>query len=206
MDNTEVEYKVMLDEANYKIILLLSQQYDFKNVTQTNYYFDTTDFLLSRNKTTLRIREIKNTYKATLKIKDVEKTDNNITVSNEYDYCIEKNVFNSIINNEKNILEIVTDLNSVLDGRVKNSDSLKYIGKLTTERIIFKPMDDMKPAELDKNIYCGFIDYELEWELNNYREIPIIEQWLKNINVPYYDCIHSKYGRFIKKLIADKNL
>jgi uncharacterized protein YjbK len=198
----ENEIKVMLNEQDYIKILNLSQQSCGGKVIQTNYYFDTKEHSLSRNKVTLRVREIGSKYNLTIKIKDKEKTNDKLTVSDEHDFLIDQDTFYGLVKNKYDLLTEKSEVLEILNRWVDKNEKIIYIGKLVTDRIKFRPIQELPQAELDKNAYLGHTDYELEWETKNPNEIRIIEEWLTGLGIPFDNNNKSKYGRFIEKILS----
>jgi uncharacterized protein YjbK len=192
----------MLNEQDYIKLLDISQQNCGGKVIQTNYYFDTKEYSLSRNKVTLRVREIGDKYKLTIKIKDKEKTNDKLTVSDEHDFLINQDIFYGLINNKYDLLTEKPEVLEILNRWVEKNEKIIYIGKLVTDRIKFQPIQDLPQAELDKNVYLGHTDYELEWETKNLNENRVIEEWLTGLGIPFDNKNKSKYGRFIERILS----
>src|SRR5699024_12592300 len=62
----EIERKTMLTEAEFEL-LLKKLPFESAPIIQTNYYFETEDLALKRNRSALRIRQKNNSYTLTLK-------------------------------------------------------------------------------------------------------------------------------------------
>ncbi len=132
----EFEKKLMLTEEQYKYL----REFACRNVPgtfQTNYYFDTEDFSMNRRGITCRVRQKNGIYKATIKNHSMEKFDCSI----EEDFA-EKNYF---------------DLNAFA------FIGAQLQGDLVTERIVMMKETGCEMV-LDRNIYLGTVDYEMETE------------------------------------------
>lgn len=103
---------------------------------QTNYYYDTDDMKMNSRKTTCRIREKNRIYTAV--IKEHLPT---VGLSKETVICTGES----------------------RDASVFEHMGLKSQGSLRTERTVLHS-DDYIKAMIDKNIYLGCTDYELEVE------------------------------------------
>lgn len=78
--------------------------------------------------------------------------------------------------------------------------NIKYLGKLVTERTIFRPTQNMPCVELDENKYLGYTDWELECEVKNNIDLCLLEKWLKQVNIKLLKPERGKYRRFIDLL------
>ncbi len=132
----ECEKKILLNKDEYYAIITLMHTHD-PAMRQINYYFDTDDFSLNKKGITCRIRAKDGKFKTTVKVHDVQ----------DSDQSIELELF------EKTEL----DLNSL------KFLGLRHKGELITERIIAHK-DSYCEIVLDRNTYLGHSDYELEAE------------------------------------------
>ncbi len=132
----EFEKKLLLTEQEYHYVI--NHWNKFASVSlQTNYYFDTDDFIMNKCGITFRIREKNGTYKATIKRHHIEYSD----CSDEEDL----------------------DIKPFLDPNVFLPYGVHLQGKLITERIILMKSPTCELV-LDRNSYLGTVDYELEIE------------------------------------------
>lgn len=132
----EYEKKIMLTKDEYLAIFMLM----CNNVpiqTQTNYYFDDDDLSMNKKGVTCRIRAKDGKYKATVKNHNVEHLDCSVEVD-----LVEKSTFDPLI---------------------FNAFGLCYKGELVTNRVIIYK-DSTCEMVLDRNIYLGYMDFELEVE------------------------------------------
>lgn len=132
----EYEKKILLTYEEYLAILNLKNK-PCNSYIQTNYYYDTDNFEMNERGITYRIREKQGRYKATIKTHNVKKGKCNFE---RYAYVANKN-----------------------DSVYFKNDLLKLHGTLSTERTVYVPYDGIAVA-LDKNLYLGVVDYELEIE------------------------------------------
>jgi len=150
MKEIEIEFKVLLTKEEHQDIL---KDIKFDNfVEQTNYYFETEDFILKQNKLSLRIRQICNRFYLMLKDgKNQEAIEVNVEISNdEFDEMMTSYKINNYEIN--GYLKDYQLENLILDNNAK----LKTFRYYTPYRdcILF----------LDESHYYGVIDYELELE------------------------------------------
>lgn len=132
----EYEKKIMLTADEYLSILMLMCKYAPMQ-TQTNYYFDNDDLSMNEKGITCRIRAKDGKYKATVKNHNAEHPN----CSNEVD-LIEKIEF---------------------DPQIFNVLGLHHQGELVTDRIVMHK-DSTCEMVLDRNVYLGQTDFELEVE------------------------------------------
>lgn len=162
----EKEIKYILTKEDFKkIILYLDFNKNIKQkIIQYNFYFDSINFNLKKEKESLRIRIFSN-KKAELTLKKKVKT---------------KKIFiEAKIRDEKTIpikfeegKEILKkgNINSYLNFflNINYSFEIKLLGGLKTYRNTYNLFEG--DLCLDKNIYFNCCDYELEWEGENFTE------------------------------------
>lgn len=132
----EYEKKIMLTADEYFSILQAMCKY-VSIESQTNYYFDNDDLSMNKKGITCRIRAKNSKYTATIKNHNTENPDCSIEVD-----LVEKSEF---------------------DPRIFNVFGLHYQGELLTDRIVMHK-DSMCKMVLDRNVYLGHTDFELEVE------------------------------------------
>lgn len=138
----EYEKKIMLTADEYLFILVLMCKYG-PIETQTNYYFDNDDLSMNKKGITCRIRAKNGKYKATVKNHSTEHPDCSIEVD-----LVEKTAF---------------------DPQIFNVFGLHYQGELVTERVVMHK-DSACEMVLDRNVYLGHTDFELEVEYSKESE------------------------------------
>ena len=156
--NLEIEFKNMLDESEYQELLKCFSIQEEQIWTQKNVYFDTPSFDLKKNQAALRVRIKNNTYELTLKTKaevGLLETDQLITKADyktlKHDCQLVKGpVYETLIN-------LGIDVNQ-----------LRVITDLTTKRAEVPYENGL--LVLDKSFYGEVIDFELEYEVNDYNE------------------------------------
>lgn len=151
----EIEFKNFLTKQEFELLINYFKLSPRDLESQTNIYFDTSDFALAKQKKALRIRLKAQEIELTLK-EAVVKANLEIT-----DYL------------QTNDVELIFKTHTLPDGDVKKrlkllNISMEFykIAELTTERYEFKFGDDL--IALDKSFYYDHIDYEIELETNNY--------------------------------------
>lgn len=172
----EIEFKSMLTKNEYETLLRYYNVSDEQFVTQTNLYFDTTDFHLKQHGMGLRIRRFTDKAEATLKIPQtiglLEVTDP-LTL-NEVDEALAKDQF---AQQAAEILEQLETLNIPLS-------DLHLIGKLITNRAEF--MISEGKLALDESWYSEHHDFELELEVpNSGFDETAFKQLLAKFDLPY---------------------
>ena len=138
----ELEKKIMLTEKEYLSIVELMCK-DARLQTQTNYYFDDDDFSMNKKGITCRIRAKDGKYRATIKNHNIGCPD----CSTEED-LVEKSEF---------------------DPQIFNVFGLHHQGELVTDRVVMHK-DSMCEMVLDRNVYLGHTDFELEVEYSKESE------------------------------------
>lgn len=132
----EYEKKIMLTADEYLSILMLMCKY-VPMQTQTNYYFDNDNLSMNEKGITCRIRAKDGKYKATVKNHNAEHPDCSIEVD-----LVEKTEF---------------------DPQFFNVFGLHHQGELVTDRVVVYK-DSTCEIVLDRNVYLGYTDFELEIE------------------------------------------
>ena len=132
----ELEKKILLTKTEYDTLFAaLSQQ--GKTSTQINHYYDTADLSGDKNGITYRIREKGTQFQATIKKHRWQSVDSNHEISGAVKDAHDTSFF--------------------------QNPALIYQGTLTTHRLRIQPYEGLEIV-LDKNIYLGHCDYELEIE------------------------------------------
>ncbi len=188
MSNTiEIEAKALVSKADYEKLALKYMK--FGVYTQTNYYIDSKDSILSKEKLSLRIREKDNRFEMTLKVPLSQGLLEKNCVWSEEDFINfrDKSIFpDGDIKKMLNMLDIHTK-------------TLKIKTSLTTDRIDV-PYENGK-LSIDKNTYSGCEDYEIELEHNNEGDAEkYLQQFLESNNVPFTLNKKSKTVRALEAL------
>ena len=182
----EFEYKFMVQKNEFYHIesYMFTSKIPYKIVTQTNYYYDTNDFLLYNSGMTCRIRRIDSKLLGTLKI-----------------HC------NKHVNSN---IELPLNVNEITETLCLDKLCLTLIGELVTIRKSFELNNGIQ-IMLDTNIYRGNTDFEIEVEYpeNAIEQAKRIMDELDMLLYQHgimtgqdmssvYDKSSSKYSRFIK--------
>ena len=132
----EFEKKILLSRKEYTA-LLWTMRKDFSPTIQTNYYFDTDDYTMNQKGITCRVRSKNGRFQAVLKSHSRDASDCSVENASEVQNEFDVNVFREM--------------------------GLHIQGSLVTERTTIYT-DTFCKAVLDRNLYLGCIDYELEIE------------------------------------------
>lgn len=173
----EIEFKNLLNKDEYDNLLAEYQLSESSLKTQTNIYFDTPDFKLKAKKMGLRIRLSNSTTEFTLKTP----TSNQHTLLEVTDYL-------SSFTSELSLVEQVSlETSEVAEHLIHEGiqlSSLQSIGKLTTTRGEVSLQSNVLLV-LDKSLYYGKTDYELEMEVADAKEGALIfKDILKKHHIP----------------------
>lgn len=154
--NLEIEFKNMLNVTEYQKLLNEFSINEEQIWTQKNIYFDTPSSQLKKQEAALRIRVKNSTYELTLKTKaEVGLLETNQIITKQeyqllkYDHVlVEGPVYDALIALKIDVtkLQVITDL--------------------TTKRTEIPYQNGL--LVLDKSFYSDIIDYELEYEVNDY--------------------------------------
>ena len=178
----EKEFKGMINLETYEKLLAKGWE---NEILQINFYY-TNDKLVNKSDITVRIRCIRD--KMLLQIKVREEQNDGIRLSSEYEKKLE---FIPDEVSEKDLRDIWKDY---------KYDNVKLIGFLITDRKIVER--NGIEIDIDKNIYEGNIDYEIEFEYKD--DKAVIENIIADMELE--DSIYQgkgKYERF-KNAINNK--
>src|SRR5690625_37117 len=150
----EIEFKNLLTKEAFDYLLKVFP-FPTNGQTQVNYYFETDQFDLQKNRCALRIREKNNTYQLTLK---EPHSDGILETHESISHQEEIHWLTSHIIYKQRIDEQLKQFNISLD-------ALKYYGSLKTIRYEANVQDVL--LVLDHSTYHGHSDYELEIEAKN---------------------------------------
>lgn len=173
----EIEFKNMLNKEEYDSLLAEYQLSESSLKTQTNIYFDTPDFKLKAKKMGLRIRLSNSTTEFTLKTP----TSNQHTLLEVTDYL---SSFTSELSLVEQISLETSEVAEYLIHEGIQLSSLQPIGQLTTTRREVSLQSNVLLV-LDKSLYYGKTDYELEMEVTDVKEGSLIfKDILKKHHIP----------------------
>lgn len=153
--NIEIEYKNLLTAAQYQAIYNIYQLNETTPIDQTNYYFDTPDFLLKQQNSALRIRHYSNHYELTLKSPaTIGKLEQTIVLQAEQ--------AQRILTNAQDLPESMQNLLSTMNIKIH---ALQCFGSLRTIR--YEKQLSTGLLVLDHSFYADTEDYELEFEVTD---------------------------------------
>jgi uncharacterized protein YjbK len=185
----EIESKILVTGDEYDLLLKKLNLGENLKVYQTNYYVDTLENNLRTYGFGLRIRELNNTYTLTLKSPMAEGVleKNQILTATEYKNFREHHLFpKGLVKDFLDIVEFDTSL-------------LKIITALTTERI--DTTFENRHICLDKNMYNGHVDYEVESEQSS---LQLASETLKKLceyaGITYVENRISKHSRALNSV------
>lgn len=182
--NIEIEAKALITKKEYEKIVKIYQGIETDEFNQTNYYIDTDKREIKNMGMGLRIRSIKGLLELTLKAPMAEGLleKNQSILIQDYKELAYNNKFPS-----GNISNFIT----MLGVDVKD---LRIIASLTTNRIEYK--EGNFALSIDRNVYNGIVDYELELEGPS---LEIVKNQLQEIclknNIIYKENKQSKQAR-----------
>ncbi len=159
----EYEKKIMLTANEYHTLAMTSRCQNMPKHLQTNYYFDDDNFTMNKKGITCRIRHKNGKYTACVKNHNTNHSDCSIELNLSEDIKFDPQFFKTI--------------------------GLYCQGELVTERIVIYKDSDCE-IMLDRNIYLGHTDFELEVEYCQEGE-PKAEKLIKSI--ASYLALNPKY-------------
>lgn len=188
--NIEIEFKNMLTESEFNILLKhfsLNESHFFK---QVNHYFDTPDFSLKQHGCNLRIREKKDGYEMTLK----QPHPDGLLETNE-------------ILNEK-LAQSILEGGPLTDGIIKEQlqrmeikiEQLCYFGSLETKRAVVEYQGG--ELVLDLSTYLNAHDYEVEYEVTDrVTGEAVFVRLLSEVKIPHRKA-KNKVQRFYERKLS----
>jgi uncharacterized protein YjbK len=185
----EIEFKNLLTKEEY---MQLIQQFMIKETDfriQENHYFDTPGFQLKEKQSALRVRQKDGTFNLTLKtpVTDGLLETNQRLSSGQAEELLEHGIFP--------------------DGEVKDFllnagasvSSLHHFGSLTTKRAELEYQGGL--LVFDESSYFDKIDYELEYEVKDFKEgEEIFFDLLKEQGIPKRET-ENKIKRFYREKV-----
>lgn len=191
MPNLEIEYKTLLTKDEFRRLEMQFQS--IKPITQTNYYFDSKDFVLKSNRLSLRIRTLADRAELTLKIPEA-------VGNREYNHPLPLDEAKDYIKKQ-----IIPDsyIKDLLKNRGLPLNEIGVLGHLTTvRRECQTPIGLMA---LDYNQYAHIKDYELELEVEDAQQGQAdFDAFLEKNNI-IFKYAKSKVARFSATLKQAKS-
>lgn len=176
----EKEIKNLLTKEQY---ISLAQQFDWDEIrNQTNNYYIGNENQIKNKDITIRVRECNN--KVALQIK--------IPIHGQ-----------GALHMNREIETYIKDVPKHIDGSFLSElcsiplPNVSIAGSLITERYIYNWKDDIEIC-LDKNIYLGIEDYEIEIEYKENVDLAIFSI-LKENNVRFQNRVEGKCRRFFNQ-------
>lgn len=185
MKNIEIEFKTKITESTYKD--LLSKFHLENNVfKQVNYYFDSENLDLNKEKIVLRIRQKNDRrFKVTLKKQ-----------SNFEAY-------------EYHVLLQADQAKQMLESGFNTKDFFEDIDYFVTFKVALDNYRASTPFAngtlfLDRNEYSGITDYEIEYEVDHYEEgMKVFNDFLTQHQITF-TATQRKSERALNSLIKNK--
>jgi len=179
----EIEFKNLLTNDEYKKIITCFP-FPTEGIIQTNYYFETPNFLLKQHQSALRIREKNGHYQLTLK----EPLEEGLLET--HDKLTKEEAENWIHGDP------IPQFNTSRQLKKMNisPEDLQYYGKLITTRLEYK--EGKLTYVLDESHYNNHSDFELEIEAPTYEKgLSAFESILETLNIPHRET-PNKIERF----------
>ncbi|WP_453990443.1 CYTH domain-containing protein [Bacillus nitroreducens] len=151
----EIEFKNLLEEAEYNLLLTEFSLGEDKKIIQENFYFDTPEFSLKNHGSALRIREKKGLYTLTLKqpvARGLLETHQVLTEEEAHQML-----------NGGRLVE--GEVSTILKTLSIAPTDVTYFGSLKTKRAEVEYNNGL--LVLDKSYYLNTTDFEVEYEVTN---------------------------------------
>lgn len=210
-ENLEMEIKLdLVDERNFNLLLeWLPEPRNIKH--QTNYFFDTDDWTLSRSGWALRLRTTADSAAITVKGKAL-KGDGLLTVRPEIEVLIPIEQAKAFLQNGLTPGQMPAEIQEPLKNLGPDIRLVMRL-KFTTDRYIIDFIDnDIKfSVDLDFTKYSdNTADFELETELQDRtlseRILAVIKGIFERLDIPLIFQTRSKFARALKKIGIDSVL
>ncbi|MFC4696920.1 CYTH domain-containing protein [Enterococcus aquimarinus] len=172
----EIEYKTLLNQADYQKVFEYYQLQDQSFQQQTNYYFDTSDQQLQKKRWGLRIRQYQNYGELTLKCPTT--TIGLLEITDSLSLQETKQLI------EEKRIKLGGEVAKRLTENGIDPQEVRIIAELTTKRYEFPIAVGL--LALDHSWYNGREDYELELEVSDETQGKIdFSQLLEMLKIPY---------------------
>ena len=186
MKNIEQELKMALNEREYNIMLEVAQ---IEPQLQTNYYFRHKGM---PREIMIRLREKNGAY--VLCYKQQLSGSNGVSISDERECEVTADYFNAM--RERGITR--KELYEMLG--VSLQHDLTLIGSMETYRAKFNVED--WTLELDRNVYTGRVDYELECENLHVEQLEKLKNYLFYVYGIVFRPSKPKVQRFLEAYLV----
>ena len=170
----EIEFKNILEEDEYRLLLSAFSISEDKKVIQENFYFDTPEFSLKDVGAALRIREKNGIYTLTLK----QPVERGLLETHQ---VLSKEEAEQMLNGG-NIIE--GEVVSILKGLSIETSDIRFFGSLKTKRAEVEYKNGL--LVLDKSYYLNQIDFEVEYEVTD--EVSgkeVFKELLQQYKIPF---------------------
>lgn len=174
-ENIEIEFKNLLTETEFSHLIKIFKLDNHRFWSQTNYYFDTVDFLLKQSGYALRIREKHGKFEFTLK----QPTEDGIGLL-ETNQNLEASLAHTFIESGDIPDGPIADKLSFLSNK---NQGITCFGNMKTERAEIEYMNGL--LVFDKSFYFDVIDFEIEYEVQNFNSgQKLFHQLLESHTIP----------------------
>lgn len=195
----EIEIKLDLGSfANYlKLLGSLGEMGEEEQ--QKNVFFDTKDRLLGKQGWALRVRTSND--KAYLTLKGISAKQGSATIREEIETEIPKALAERLIAQEADLLTGSGELLERVRSVVADRDVTPFLAFDNLRRARKYRLGDREfVLEVDRTEYAdGYVDYELEVELDRPERAEMAEQGLRklfgSLEIPFVQQLESKFGR-----------
>ncbi|WP_026883338.1 CYTH domain-containing protein [Clostridium akagii] len=200
MENIEREIKYQLCKEDFvKFNNYLNKEHIFVSKgVHRNYYIDSNDLYLKNKGVSVRIREIFNKrYEYTVKM-TMKEVSGNIHIKKEYTIELEKTIAEKILfdGNLNSYEYLIEPIIKYVGGQTDTYKGLSIIGFMETERLFYLFGDEIDPINVDKSVYLGVDDYEIEWETNS-NSLYKLTNAINLLNIIPLENHESKNARFL---------
>lgn len=186
MDHLEIEFKILINQETYEKIIADYQSKQIDEYSQTNYYLFHDE--LDKRRYSLRIRYKKGKYELTLKTPH----DKGL---NEYNLDIDEKIKEQIFHHQK----ISNKIFDFLEKENIHCEDLICGSYLTTYRHDI-PLENGL-LSIDRNEYNHHVDYEIEFEVNDYEKgLKQFQQIIEPYGLIYKENCLSKIRRMKQTL------
>lgn len=181
----EIEAKALVSQDDYRKLVKAYKGY--QRYTQTNYYVDNEALQLGKDGIALRVREKDDAFTLTLKtpLSQGLLEKNEPLTKKQFEDFRDHHIFPK------------TDMVRFLTMLGYDVNELKIITYLTTDRVDVELQDGL--LSIDRNVYSGLTDYEIEFEYNNMDgAVEILQNIFKENGIPFKINTATKVQRAMK--------
>jgi uncharacterized protein YjbK len=169
----EIEFKNLVSKNDFQKLIDHFHVTNKELKEQTNHYFDTSSFSLKAQRSALRIRQKEDSYVLTLK----QPRKDHLLESHQ---PVSKETLENMMAAPALPEGGIRDLISKMD---VNPDLIEYLGTLTTFRAKIPYEGGM--LFFDESHYLGIIDYEIEYESDDYKKgLKIFTELMNSHSIP----------------------